>query len=399
MNKIELLAPAGSLEKAKIALLYGADAVYVGGKKFSLRARASNFSIDDIMELCNYAHQLNKKVYITMNIIPHNEDLIGLKEYLIELDHCKVDAIITSSLHIIKTARTITPRIECHVSTQMSITNSGAINFWKTQGVTRVVLARENTLNEIEQIKNNTDLELEVFIHGGMCSSYSGRCVLSNHMASRDANRGGCAHSCRWNYHLYDGKKRLTKKNQFFNIGSKDLMVVECIPKLIDLNISSLKIEGRMKSSYYLATVVKCYRQIIDKYYENGILDNKDIEYFKNEINKAENRLTSIGFYNGIPTINEQLYDTRSECPTQEYIADIVEVFEDKALIRQRNYFEVGDRVEAFGPTLDNYIFTIDRLIDAKTLEEVNIARHPLQEFYINIPCKVSPLDMIRKVK
>ncbi len=399
MNKIELLAPAGSLEKAKIALLYGADAVYVGGKKFSLRARASNFDDKDILEICNYAHSLNKKVYITMNIIPHNEDLSGLEDYLLLLAKCKVDAIITSSLYIVKTARRLTPKIECHVSTQMSITNSSAIKFWKAQEVTRVVLARETSLEEMAEIKEHTDLELEVFIHGGMCSSYSGRCVLSNHMASRDANRGGCAHSCRWNYYLYDGKKKLTKRNQFFNIGSKDLMAVEYIPKLIDLGIASLKIEGRMKSSYYIATVVKCYRKIIDLYYEKGNLTNDNFENFKNEINKAENRLTSIGFYNGLPTINEQLYDTRSECPTQEYIADVVKVFKDKVLIRQRNYFEVGDIVEVFGPSLDNYIFVIDRLIDAETNEEVEIARHPLQEFYINIPCEVSPLDMIRKVK
>lgn len=399
MNKIELLAPAGSIEKAKIALLYGADAVYIGGKKFSLRARASNFDEKDIQELCIYAHKLHKKVYVTMNIIPHNSDLTGLKTYLTFLQQCGVDAIITSSLFIIKTARRVSPKIECHVSTQMSITNSRAIKFWKMQGVTRVVLAREKSLNEIKNIKALTDIELEVFIHGGMCSSYSGRCVLSNHMASRDANRGGCAHSCRWNYHLYDGKKQLTKKNQFFNLGSKDLMAVQYIPELINIGVASLKIEGRMKSGYYLATVIKCYRQIIDLYYEKGKLTTSDLLYFKQEINKAENRLTSIGFYNGLPTINEQLYDTRSECPTQEYIADVVEVFADKVLIKQRNYFKVGDMVEVFGPITNNQRFVIDSLIDVETNTEVDVARHPLQEFYVKIPFKVSPFDMIRKVK
>ena len=306
MNKIELLAPAGNLEKAKIALLYGADAVYVGGKSFSLRARASNFTITDIRELCNFAHGLNKKVYVTMNIIPHDEDLNELEKYLKDIDNCGVDAIITSSLYIIKTCEKVAPRIERHVSTQMSITNSNTINHWKQMNVSRVVLARENTLEEIKYIANNTYLELEVFIHGGMCSSYSGRCVLSNHMTDRDANRGGCAHSCRWNYHLYEGSKKLNKKNQFYNIGSKDLMAIRFIPDLIDLNVASLKIEGRMKSTYYLATVVGCYRKIIDLYYENGTIKEEEFIWFEREIAKAENRLTSTGFYNGIPTIKKK---------------------------------------------------------------------------------------------
>ena len=242
MNKIELLAPAGNLEKAKIALLYGADAVYVGGKQFSLRARASNFTINDIKELCSFSKNLNKKVYVTMNIIPHDEDLSNLEEYLKQLEECGVNAIITSSLYIIKTCEKVAPKIERHVSTQMSITNSNTILHWKKMNVSRVVLARENTLCEIENIAANTDLELEVFIHGGMCSSYSGRCVLSNHMTERDANRGGCAHSCRWNYNLYNGRRKITKKGEFYNIGSKDLMAVSFIPKLLDLYVESLKI-------------------------------------------------------------------------------------------------------------------------------------------------------------
>lgn len=399
MNKIELLAPAGNLEKAKVALLYGADAVYVGGKKFSLRARASNFTSSDIKELCEFAHKLNKKVYVTMNIIPHDEDLNDLEEYLKELDHCGVDAIITSSLHIIKTAEKLVPNIERHVSTQMSITNSNAINHWKKMNVSRVVLARENTLCEIEQIAKNTDLELEVFIHGGMCSSYSGRCVLSNHMTERDANRGGCAHSCRWNYHLYDGKKKLNKKEQFFNIGSKDLMAVRFIPKLIDLNVASLKIEGRMKSTYYLATVVGCYRKLIDLYYEKHNITNEEFEWFECEIAKAENRLTSIGFYDGLPTINEQLYDTRCEQPTQEYIGYVLDYQDGIAMIEQRNYFCVGDLVEAFGPNIPNTRFVIEKLIDVETNELMTVARHPLQKFYINCPIKLSKHDMLRKVK
>lgn len=399
MNKIELLAPAGNLEKAKIALLYGADAVYVGGKSFSLRARASNFTISDILDLCNFAHGINKKVYVTMNIIPHDEDLNDLEKYLKDLDSCGVDAIITSSLFIIKTCENIAPRIERHVSTQMSITNSNTINHWKQMNVSRVVLARENTLEEIKHIANNTNLELEVFIHGGMCSSYSGRCVLSNHMTDRDANRGGCAHSCRWNYHLYEGSKKLNKKNQFYNIGSKDLMAIRFIPNLIDLNVASLKIEGRMKSTYYLATVVGCYRKIIDLYYKNGTIKEEEFVWFENEIAKAENRLTSVGFYNGIPTINEQLYDTRCEQPTQEYIGYVLDYNDGIATIEQRNYFCVGDLVEAFGPNLENTRFIIEKLIDCETNALETVARHPLQKFYINCPVKLSKHDMLRKVK
>ena len=299
MNKVELLAPAGNLEKAKIALMYGADAVYVGGKAFSLRARASNFTIENLQELVLFAKGLNKKVYVTTNIIPHDEDLTGLEEYLLALEKIGVNAIITSSLHIILTAKKITKNLEVHLSTQMSSSNSETINFYKDLGITRVVLAREVTLDEMKIISEKSSLELEVFIHGGMCVSYSGKCVLSNHLSLRDANRGGCAHSCRWNYHLYQGNKKLTKKNEFFNMGSKDLMALRFIPDLIDMNIASLKIEGRMKSSYYLATIVRCYRKAIDLYYEKGLLTEEDFACLINEINKAENRQTSYGFYKG----------------------------------------------------------------------------------------------------
>ena len=401
MNKIELLAPAGNLEKAKIALLYGADAVYVGGKKFSLRARASNFDISDIQELCGFAHGLNKKVYITMNIIPHDEDLDYLEEYLKELENAKVDAIITSSIYIMEVAKKVAPSIERHVSTQTSITNSRTIKFYEKIGCTRVVLAREVTLDEMREIKENSNLELEVFIHGGMCSSYSGRCVLSNHMTKRDANRGGCAHSCRWNYVLYKGNKRVPPKNLYFNMGSKDLMAIREIPKMIDMNISSLKIEGRMKSTYYLATVVRCYRKLIDKYYECKNLTEQDFLEYTEEINKAENRLTSTGFLNGMVTTNEQLYDTREEHPTKEYVGYVLDY--DKvtkiALIEQRNYFEVGDTVEFFGPNLENVRTKINNIIDFETKEELTVARHPLQKLLINVDVNIKQHDMMRKVK
>lgn len=399
MNKVELLAPAGNLEKAKIALMYGADAVYVGGKAFSLRARASNFSVTEIEELVEFAHNLNKKVYVTMNIIPHDTDFTGLEDYLKDLERAKVDAIIVSSLYIIKKAREIVPNLEVHLSTQKSTTNLPTIDYYKRFGVTRVVLAREVTLCEMEYIKNNTDLELEVFIHGGMCASYSGHCVLSNHMTNRDANRGGCAHSCRWNYTLVQNGKKLPLN---FNFGSKDMMAVRFIPKLIDMGIASLKIEGRMKSIYYLACVVRAYRMLIDEYNRTkGTLSEEFIEFIIKEIGKAENRETNVGFYKGIPDVSGQLYDNRDEIPTQEYVGMILEYNDEtkQALVEQRNYLVVGDKVEFFGPELANTTLVIDRMIDFETKEEMEIARHPLQKFWVHVPFKVSKYDLIRKVQ
>lgn len=399
MNKVELLAPAGNLEKAKIALMYGADAVYVGGKAFSLRARASNFSVTEIEELVEFAHNLNKKVYVTMNIIPHDTDFTGLEDYLKDLERAKVDAIIVSSLYIIKKAREIVPNLEVHLSTQKSTTNLPTIDYYKRFGVTRVVLAREVTLCEMEYIKNNTDLELEVFIHGGMCASYSGHCVLSNHMTNRDANRGGCAHSCRWNYTLVQNGEKLPLN---FNFGSKDMMAVRFIPKLIDMGIASLKIEGRMKSIYYLACVVRAYRMLIDEYNRtNGTLSEEFIEFVIKEIGKAENRETNVGFYKGIPDVSGQLYDNRDEIPTQEYVGMILEYNDEtkQALVEQRNYLVVGDKVEFFGPELANTTLVIDRMIDFETKEEMEIARHPLQKFWVHVPFKVSKYDLIRKVQ
>lgn len=401
MSKIELLAPAGNLEKAKIALLYGADAVYVGGKSFSLRARASNFSIQDIEKLCEFAHKRNKKVYVTTNIIPHDEDMKDIDSYLFALKNAKVDAIITSSLTILTKARELVPTIERHVSTQMSITNHYAIDFYKDLGCSRVVLAREVSYEEMVEIKKNTSLELEVFIHGGMCCSYSGRCVMSNHLTNRDANRGGCAHSCRWNYSLYQKKRKLEKKGVFFNMGSKDLMAIRYVTKLMDLGISSLKIEGRMKSAYYLATVVRCYRKLIDAYNEKHSITEEEYLSFEKEIGKAENRLTGIGFFDGDVTIREQLYDTREEHPTKEYIGQVLDYNQETgiAIIEQRNYFEVGDVVEFFGPILPNTIFQIEEIIDYETNEKIDVARHPLQKLKIKVPFFLSENDMMRKVK
>lgn len=398
MNKVELLAPAGNLFKAKIALDYGADAVYVGGKLFSLRARASNFSLDEIHELCLYAKERNKKVYVTTNIIPHDSDLEGLSDYLIKLEKIGVDAIITSSLYIIKTAEKVAPKLERHVSTQMSIANSKAISFYESLNVNRVVLARETTLAKMQEMRKNTKIAIEVFIHGGMCSSYSGRCVLSNHFTKRDANRGGCAHSCRWNYDLYNNEDKINQ-NGYFNFGSKDLVAVDYISELLKMGVNSLKIEGRMKSSYYLACVIKSYRRLIDLYYENKLDDEKKNYYFK-EILKAENRSLGIGFYKGIATKEEGVYDNRTEIPTQNYLGRVLSYNKEtkEALIEERNYFEKGSLIEIFGPDLDNYQMTVESIRDYETGLELDVARHPLQMLYIKCDKELKENDMLRLV-
>ena len=395
MKKPELLAPAGDLEKLKIAILYGADAVYIGGQQFSLRARASNFGLDEIAEACHFAHERNKKVYVTTNIIPHNDDLDGLKEYLMDLEQRGVDAIICASPIVIDTAKEHT-NLEIHISTQQSITNHESVRFWQDNGATRIVTARELDKDELRAMREQTDAELEVFIHGGMCVSYSGRCTLSNTMTDRDANRGGCAHSCRWNYDLYDGDKRLSE-DEFFSMSSKDLQTVRHISDLIDIGIDSLKIEGRMKSLHYIATVVSTYRRLID-----NITDELDVDLPKYllEIKKAENRLTSHGFMAGMTTIHEQLYNMRSEEPSQEFIGLVVDYDPSTLLatIQQRNKFSVDDDVEVFGPGYDPIKFRIESILD-ESGQLVDTAPHPKQLVRIVIPFTAEPYDMLRKIK
>ena len=393
-HTVELLAPAGNLEKLKIAILYGANAVYIGGKKFSLRARANNFSLENIKEACEFAKEHNAKIYVTMNIIPHEEDFDGLVEYLKYLESVGVSAIITSSMHIIKTCLKETPKLEVHLSTQLSSTNSLAVKYFNDLGVKRVVLGRETSLDEMKMIKSKTNVSLETFIHGGMCSSYSGRCMLSNHMVNRDANRGGCAHSCRWNYDLYDNDKKMNP-DSYFHIGSKDLCAIKAIKEMVDMGIDSLKIEGRMKSDYYIATVVRTYRKLIDTIYNN---EEIDYDYFFTEMSKAENRASSTGFLFNDPTINEQLYD-RDERPTKEFVGIVKEYNEEthECLLEQRNYFTIGDKLEFFGPNLENTIYEVKEIKD----DEGNIldaARHPKQLIVLHVDFKVNPNDMIRLI-
>lgn len=400
MKKVELLAPAGNLEKLKIAIMYGADAVYIGGKEFSLRARASNFTLNDIKEAVDFANSYNAKIYVTINIIPHNEDLNGLEEYLLGLSDCGVHGLICASPFMVDTAKRVVPHIERHISTQQSTTSYLSTNYWAKEGVTRIVTARELSIEEISELTKKSDIEIEAFIHGGMCVSYSGRCTLSNNMTSRDANRGGCAHSCRWNYKLYEKESQLNPSDIPFSMSSKDLMGVRFIPKLIDAGVASVKIEGRMKSVHYIATVVSTYRKLIDEYYDNNFVISDDrLEYYIDEISKAENRLTAEGFYNGPTTIEEQLYNMRSEKPTQEFIAYVLDYKDGIATIEQRNYFEAPQLVEVFGPEFkDNQVFMIDEIFD-EDMNLLDAARHPKQILKVKVPIEIYKYNMIRKVR
>ncbi len=393
MRKIELLAPAGDLEKLKIAILYGADAVFIGGEEFSLRSRASNFTLADIKEATDFAHKHNAKVHVTCNIVMHNIDLDGLLAYLKALEAANVDAIITSSLYMLKLAKENT-NLEVHMSTQLSTLNTEGVKLFEKLKATRVVLGRELNLSEIIAIKKNSNLEIEAFIHGGMCSSLSGRCMLSNNMTNRDANRGGCAHSCRWNYNLYANGQKVNQAGDYFSFSAKDLEALKFIPSLIDNKIDSLKIEGRMKSIHYVATVTNTYRQLIDEYYKNGYI--ADYNKYYDMLKKAENRLLGTGFYEHNVTINEQLYDLNLSVPTKNFIGIVLEYDREnkRCHIEQRNYFKVGDLVEVFTPTKS---FTL-RILDLYTEdgEAIEVARHPKQKLYFTSDIVLEPYDMLR---
>lgn len=398
MNKIELLAPAGNLEKLKIAYLYGADAVYAGGKYFSLRARASNFDLEDIKKASQIAQEHGKKFYVTMNIVPHDGDLENLEEYLRYLESVNVTGIIVSSLYIANVSKRVSPKLERHLSTQDSVNNSLAIKYYEEKGFSRVVLARETSISEIRKIKDKTKIQLEVFIHGGMCTSFSGRCMLSNYLTQRDANRGGCAHSCRWNYDVYD--EDLQKTKSYLNIGSKDLCALNYISDLIDINVDSLKIEGRMKSLYYIAVVVRTYRKLIDRIYElkelNQSITKEELIVFENEILKAENRETSCGFMKGMVSLKEQLYNSPLDNPTKDFLGIVIDYDGEYVTLEQRNYFTEGTTVEFFGPDMENKTFVIGKITDTKG-NVLDACRHPLEIVRFALPFAVKKYDMMRK--
>lgn len=399
MKKIELLAPAGDLERLKIAVRYGADAVYIGGKRFSLRSRASNFDLADIEAGVVFAKRYGAKVHVTVNMIPHEGDVEGLAQYLQALEQIGVTAIIVASLSIMQLAKKVAPTLEVHVSTQHSSTNSSVARFYKGLGMDRVVLARECTLEDVKQTVAHSPLPIEAFIHGGMCVAYSGRCTLSNNMTNRDANRGGCAQSCRWKYRLYEGDRALHDEEHMFSMSSKDLCAMEYIPDLIAANVASLKIEGRMKSQYYLATIIRTYRMLIDEYYAVGTITPARMRWYREELAKAENRLTAKGFYHGLPKMQDHLYGINGAGVSQEFIAYVLDYDEATmmAKIEVRNNFSSGIKAEVFGPTTNNTEFLVAALYD-EAGEVVEVARNPMEILYTKIDVKVKKHDMIRKV-
>lgn len=360
--KSELLAPAGDMLRLKVAFDFGADAVFIGGKSFSLRARASNFTIDDIKEAVSIAHTRNKKLYVTVNIIPHDDDLEGIEHYLATLGTIGVDAVIVASIAIGKIAKHVAPHMEVHISTQVSAANEYALRFYKSLGFDRVVLARECSLADIKALTALDIIPIEVFIHGGMCVNVSGRCTLSNHMSLRDANRGGCAQSCRWRYELrnVETKALVSSPHVTFTMSSKDLNATHHCLDLIQHHVASLKIEGRMKSEYYVATVVNAYRHLIDQ----GSTHVDVIESTLHELSKAASRETSDGFYQGVPQENAILYGTNGAKVNQDFVG-IVKAIDDTYIhIEVRNVFEVNDVLEFFGPHHQNRSHRISEIIN-----------------------------------
>ena len=398
MNKIELLAPAKDLEKAKIAIMYGADAVYVGGKFYSLRSRASNFSLEDLKELSAFAKKYGARVFVTVNIVFHDDDYYGIREYLRYLEKIGIDAVIISSLALIPVVRQEAPHIECHISTQLSSLNSSAVRTLKEFGADRIVLAREASMAQIEQIARKVSVPLEVFIHGGMCSNYSGRCVLSNRMTLRDANRGGCAHSCRWKYRLYDKDTEISDPECLLSMSSKDLRASAYVERMIHSNIASLKIEGRMKSEYYIGQVVKTYRKMIDEIYEKGRLSKERLDYYDNELSKAENRPSDDGFLSGDCDNTKHLYGVNGAGVTHDYVA-FVHDFDARrniAFVEVKNVFAKGDELEVFGPKIDNLHFKAEVMFD-QNYDPVELANKPTQLLMLRMPFAVEKGDMIRK--
>lgn len=402
VKKPELLAPAGSLEKLKIAVVYGADAVFIGGREFGLRSNAQNFSLEEIREGVEFAKSYGAKIYITTNIIAHNENMEGLEEYLTELGKIGVSGIIVADPLIIETCKRVAPNVEVHLSTQQSTMNVMAVKFWEQEGLHRVVLARETTKEEIKEIMDQTNVEIEAFVHGAMCIAYSGRCTLSNHMTARDSNRGGCCQSCRWEYDLIKKEdnemSRLFGEDEIkFAMSPKDLNLLRSVPEMIELGIDSLKIEGRMKSIHYVATVVSTYRKLIDLYCEDPdhfVFD----ESLLVELSKCANRETAPAFFEGIPSYEEQMFNNRDEHPTQEFIGLVLDYDEQtqEVTLQQRNHFKKGEVVEFFGPKIKTQVMTIEELFDERG-EALEVARHPKQVLKFKVPFKVYKNDMMRK--
>ncbi|MCI6871383.1 peptidase U32 family protein [Streptococcus hyointestinalis] len=406
LKRPEVLSPAGTLEKLKVAIDYGADAVFVGGQAYGLRSRAGNFSMEEMQEGINYAHERGAKVYVAANMVTHEGNEIGAGAWFRELRDMGLDAVIVSDPALIVICATEAPGLEIHLSTQASSTNYETFEFWKELGLTRVVLAREVSMAELAEIRKRTSVEIEAFVHGAMCISYSGRCVLSNHMSHRDANRGGCSQSCRWKYNLYDmpfGQERRSLKGEIpeeFSMSAVDMCMIENIPDMIENGVDSLKIEGRMKSIHYVSTVTNCYKAAVDAYMESPEKFEAIKEDLIDELWKVAQRELATGFYYQTPTENEQLFGARRKIPQYKFVGEVV-AFDPKnmiATIRQRNVILEGDAVEFYGPGFRHFECYIKDLHDSEG-NKIERAPKPMELLTITVPQAVKPGDMIRACK
>lgn len=406
-NKPEVLAPANSLEVLKTAVEYGADAVYIGGEMYGLRAKAKNFSAEDMKKGIAYAHERGKKVYVTANITAHNRDLEGVRAYFHELKEIRPDALIISDPGVFTIAKEVCPEIDIHISTQSNNVNYMTFRFWKEQGATRVVTARELSLEEIGDIRKNIpdDFEIETFVHGAMCISYSGRCLLSHYFTGRDANLGACTHPCRWKYYIMEEKRPgeflpvEENKRGTYIFNSKDLCMIEHIPELVNAGIDSFKIEGRMKTALYVAVVSRTYRQAIDDYFEDPQKYIDNIPYYKKEIAKCTYRQFTTGFFFGPTTHDSQIYDNNTYVKGYEYLGTIHESLEDgRGVFEQKNKFSVGDEVEIMKPTGENIVTKVLSMQDEKG-ENVDSCPHPGQRITLQTECTLQEYDIIRKEK
>ena len=387
----ELLSPAGDLERLKYAILYGADAVYVGGTILGLRANAINFNMEELKEGTKFVHEHGKKIYVTVNIALHDKELKLVKDYLKELDKIGVDAIIVSDPTIVDMALKET-NLEVHLSTQQSTLNIESVKYWKNKGVKRVVLGREVSKEEIKEIIDNVDIDIECFIHGAMCSGYSGRCVLSNYLTNRDANRGGCSQICRWDFDLLDENGNKIEAEKPFTFSAKDLSMLKYIGDMIDLGIKSFKIEGRMRSIYYLATVISVYRKAIDDYLNGNYEYNKDLE---NILNRVANRDSIPQFFDGNISKETNYYNGRVELSNQDFLGVVLDYKDGYATIEERNYFEKGYEVEFFGPNIETFSFKIDEIIDSDG-NKIDVVRHPGQIVKIKVDKELTQNDIMR---
>ena len=405
MRPVELLIPASSLEVLKIAVIYGADAVYIGGEVFGLRAKAKNFSMEDMAEGIQFAHEHGVKVYVTANILAHNGDLEGVREYFTQLKEIKPDALIISDPGIYTIAKEICPEIERHISTQANNTNYGTYQFWWNQGAKRVVTARELSLNEIAEIRKNIpdEMEIETFVHGAMCISYSGRCLLSNYFTGRDANQGACTHPCRWKYAVVEEKRPgeylpvYENERGTYIFNSKDLCMIEHIPELIEAGIDSFKIEGRMKTALYVATVARTYRKAIDDYFTSPEKYKENMDWYLEQISNCTYRQFTTGFFFGKPSEESQIYDNNTYIKEYTYLGIVGERNEEGLYrIEQRNKFSVGEQIEVMKPDGRNIPVTVKRIVDEDG-NEMESAPHPKQVLYIDLGHPLEMYDILRR--